>query len=113
VGSVLELACSTSSSTSVPTRAWLASSPIRSWSATRRWKRSLTTSGGTWSGMDAASVPGRGEYWKVNAESKRASSTMARVSAKSASVSPGKPTMMSVEQASPGMAARRLPRISR
>jgi hypothetical protein len=63
--------------------------------------------------MVAASVPGRGEYWKVKAESNRACSTRSRVSAKSASVSPGNPTMMSVEKATPGMAARRLARISR
>ena len=58
-------------------------------------------------------MPGRGEYWKVKAESNLACSTRSRVSAKSASVSPGNPTMMSVEKATPPMAARRLARISR
>jgi hypothetical protein len=46
------------------------------------------------------------EYWKVNAPANRASRTTCRVSWKSASVSPGKPTMMSVVIAASGMAAR-------
>jgi hypothetical protein len=41
-------------------------------------------------------VPGRIEYWKVKALAKREASTTSRVRAKSSSVSPGKPTMMSV-----------------
>ncbi len=56
--------------------------------------------------MVAAGVPGRIEYWKVNAAANRDASTTRRVSAKSASVSPGKPTMMSVVMAACGIAAR-------
>jgi hypothetical protein len=46
------------------------------------------------------------EYWKVKALAKRACRTTLRVCWKSASVSPGKPTMMSVVIAASGMAAR-------
>jgi hypothetical protein len=60
----------------------------------------------TWSSWPAAGVPGRGEYWNVYAESNRASSVTRRVPWKSSSVSPGKPTMMSVETAMSGTAAR-------
>ena len=56
--------------------------------------------------MAAAGVPGRLEYWKVKAEENRASRTTSRVCSKSASVSPGKPTMMSVVIAASGIAAR-------
>ena len=56
--------------------------------------------------MVAAGVPGRMEYWNVNAAAKRASRTTSRVCTKSSSVSPGKPTMMSVVIAASGMAAR-------
>ena len=56
--------------------------------------------------MVAARVPGRGEYWKVKALSNPARSTTASVAAKSSSVSPGKPTMMSVDTAISGIAAR-------
>ena len=47
----------------------------------------------------AARVPGRGEYWNVYALSNPARSTTSSVSAKSSSVSPGNPTMMSVDTA--------------
>ena len=47
----------------------------------------------------------------MNAEAKRASSTTCRVWAKSSSVSPGKPTMMSVVIAAAGTAARTRSRI--
>jgi hypothetical protein len=56
--------------------------------------------------MSAAGVPGRGEYWNVNAELNRARSTTSSVSAKSASVSPGKPTMNEVRTATPGTRSR-------
>ena len=42
----------------------------------------------------------------MKALSKRAASTVARVSAKSSSVSPGNPTITSVETAIPGTASR-------
>ena len=58
-------------------------------------------------------VPGRGEYWKVNAEANRAFATTSSVAAKSSSVSPGNPTMMSVEIAASGIAARTSSRIAR
>ena len=56
--------------------------------------------------MVAAGVPGRLEYWNVNAVENRAARTTSRVGSKSASVSPGKPTMMSVVIAASGIAAR-------
>ena len=51
-------------------------------------------------------MPGRFEYWKVNAPEKRASRTTFIVSRKSSSVSPVKPTMMSVVIAASGIASR-------
>ena len=51
-------------------------------------------------------MPGRLEYWKVNAPANRASRTTSSVCSKSSSVSPGKPTMMSVVIAASGIAAR-------
>ena len=62
--------------------------------------------GSIWSGSVAAGVPGRLEYWKVKAPLNRACSTTASVCWKSSSVSPGKPTMMSVVMAASGIAAR-------
>jgi hypothetical protein len=58
-------------------------------------------------------VPGRGEYWKVKAEAKRAASTTAMVASKSSSVSPGNPTMTSEVMAAPGRAERTRSRIPR
>ena len=63
--------------------------------------------------MVAAGVPGRGENWKVKALSKRAASTTSRVAAKSASVSPGKPTMMSVVTVRSGMVRCAIASLSR
>ncbi len=63
--------------------------------------------------MVAAGVPARIEYWKVNADANRDSRTTSRVAAKSSSVSPGKPTMMSVVMAACGMAARTFSMIDR
>ena len=63
--------------------------------------------------MVAAGVPGRLEYWKVKAAENRAARTTSRVRWKSASVSPGKPTMMSVVIAASGIAARTLSMIPR
>ncbi len=79
---------------------------MSSWSRTNRSYRSCTTSLGTWSSISAAGVPGRLEYWKVNAWENRDRRTTSSVSWKSSSVSPGKPTMMSVVIAASGMAAR-------
>ena len=56
--------------------------------------------------MAAASVPRRGEKMNVNAASYPTSSTTSSVSRKSASVSPGKPTMMSVVIAASGTCSR-------
>ena len=90
----------------MPTCARFFAAVISVCSATSRSKRSCTTSLGTWSSIVAARVPGRGEYWNVNALSNRARSTTSSVAAKSSSVSPGNPTMMSVETAISGIAAR-------
>ena len=68
---------------------------------------------GTWSAIVAAGVPGRIEYWKVKAEEKRDSRTTRSVSSKSSSVSPGKPTMMSVVIAASGMRSRTRSRMPR
>ena len=48
----------------------------------------------------------------MKAWSKLASATTSRVAAKSSSVSPGKPTMMSVETARPGMMSRAIASLS-
>ena len=63
--------------------------------------------------MVAAGVPGRLEYWNVNAPANRDARTTSSVAWKSASVSPGKPTMTSVVIAASGMAARTLSMIPR
>ena len=90
-----------------PTRAWWRASAERSITALSRSKRSATTSPGTNSdSMAAARVPGRGEKMNVNAESYPASAHTASVSSKSASVSPGNPTMTSVVTAKSSTAAR-------
>ena len=54
---------------------------------------------GMWSPSASAAVLGRREYLKLNNESYCTSSSSASVWSKSASVSPGKPTMMSVVMA--------------
>ena len=59
----------------------------------------------TWLGNDAAGVPVRFEYIKVNAEENFAYLTTSIVSAKSSSVSPGNPTIISVVIAISGIAA--------
>ena len=51
-------------------------------------------------------MPGRSEYLNEKLSVKRTSSISDRVSAKSASVSVGKPTIRSVVSAIPGRAAR-------
>jgi hypothetical protein len=58
--------------------------------------------------MVAAGVPGRFEYWNVKALENRAARTTSSVRWKSSSVSPGKPTMMSVVIAASGIAERTL-----
>ena len=92
----------TSTSSSRPSSTWLPAQVISSTSAASRPYRSLTTSAGTWPGMSAAAVPGRLEYWNVKAPANRAWRTTSSVSSKSRSVSPGKPTMMSVVMAAVG-----------
>ena len=103
----------TSTSTSRPANRRFPASDVSSTSATRRSYRSCTTSAGTCSSIVAAGVPGRVEYRNVNAPANLACRTTSRVSAKSLSVSPGNPTMMSVVIAASGIAARTLPRIPR
>ena len=63
--------------------------------------------------MVAAGVPGRIEYWNVKAAANRDCSTTSRVAWKSASVSPGNPTMMSVVMAASGIAWRTRSRMPR
>ena len=69
--------------------------------------RSAFTRSGTCRRMPAAGVPGRLLYLKEKACAKPISRTSAMVAAKSASVSPGKPTMKSDDSAMSGRAARR------
>ena len=64
-------------------------------------------------GIVAAGVPGRIEYWNVKALANRDAATTRSVSAKSSSVSPGKPTMMSVVIAACGMRSRTRSRMPR
>jgi hypothetical protein len=98
---------SESTSTLAPTRSAFFSPEIRFWSSLRRANRSRITSSGTKSAVIfAAAVPGRGEKMNMKALSNRAASITARVSSKSSYVSPGKPTMTSVETARPGMMSR-------
>src|ERR1035438_884069 len=65
----------------------------------RIMSRRVFSSSGILSSMASAAVLGRGEYLKLNSESYCTSSSSLRVSSKSASVSPGKPTIMSVVRA--------------
>ena len=76
--------------------------------ASNRSKRSVTTASGTVhsAGMRSAGVPSRIENLNMNASLNRTSRHSDNVSSNSASVSPGKPTMISVVSASPGMALR-------
>ena len=99
-------------STVVPTSLAISSLVMRSCVVCSRLKRSETMSCGTCC-MEAAGVSGRGEYSKMYADVKRARSTMSTVCWKSSSVSPGKPTMMSVLMRASGMAARTLSRMAR
>ncbi len=66
----------------------------------------MTSAGTKLDSMSAALVPGRGEKMNVYAPSYPASATTDSVSSKSSSVSPGNPTMMSVDTARSVMAAR-------
>ena len=58
--------------------------------------------------MVAAGVPGRMEYWKVKALENRDCAHDVERPWKSSSVSPGKPTMMSVVIAASGICSRTL-----
>jgi hypothetical protein len=71
------------------------------------------TSSGTSSGTVAAGVPGRGLNMKLNETSKPTASTRSRVAWKSASLSPGKPTMKSDDSVRPGRTARSRSTLSR
>ena len=84
----------------------LASPEICSCNVISRSYRAATTAAGTCIAIVAAGVPGRGEYWNVNALVNRDRATTSRVASKSSSVSPGNPTMMSVVMAACGIAAR-------
>src|SRR6185437_445557 len=97
---------STSTSCTVPTSPTFLVRARRRTTATSRSSRSPATSSGTASLIRTAGVPSRGEYLKVYASSKPTLSTRSRVSQKSASVSPGNPTMMSVVRPRPGRARR-------
>ena len=70
--------------------------------------RCLIVAGGTRGACPrAASVPRRSEYGNTWRYENGSASTSASVAAKSASVSPGKPTMTSAPRPRPGIAAAR------
>src|SRR6266566_2936052 len=101
------LACpSTSTSCVVPTRPAFLRAACPRTTAMSRPSRSLATSSGTASLSRSAGVPSRGENLKVKASSKPAAGTRDIVCWKSSSVSPGNPTMRSVESAIPETACR-------
>ncbi len=58
-----------------------------------RSQRSCLTSGATWPGRSLAAAPATFSYWKHPTRSSRASSSHSSRYSKSASVSPGNPTM--------------------
>ncbi len=97
---------STMTSWTVPSSARFRRRLMAFCSSMSRSRRSCLTSSGTWSGMAAAGVPGRGENMKVKAESNSRSRTRSRVARKSASVSPGKPAIRSVVMLAWGTARR-------
>ncbi len=108
-GSVSRDGPSTSTSSALPIRSWLRSCATRCTTSTSRSIRSCLISSGTAPPCRTASVPWRGEYTNVNAPSKPTSSTTSIVSRKSSSVSPGKPTMMSVVNGQIGGSSRASP----
>src|SRR5213592_4566295 len=90
---------STSTSSVLPRRRRLRSVATRSATSRSRPLRWALTSSGTWSAIAAAGVPGRREYRKTKTLSYPTRSTMPSVCSKSSSVSPGNPTITSVENA--------------
>src|SRR5579872_2975600 len=91
----------------VPTRPPRCVAAICSAVANSRARRSALVSSGTSSPRRSAGVKGRGEYLKPKSDTNPTSRTSESVASKSPSVSPGKPTMTSVESVSPGRARRR------
>ena len=90
-----------------PTRSWCLLKADLSTTTRNRSYRSRTTSGSTKSSaIPAASVPSLGENTKVYALSNSAAAATSSVRSKSSSVSPGKPTMMSVVTAKSSIASR-------
>ena len=98
---------STSTSSSRPTAASCSSDCIRFWSPCSSDSRRLFSASSTSSGIRlSASVFGRGEYLNENMLWKRTRSTSDSVSSKSEIVSPGNPTIISVDSAIPGTVCR-------
>ena len=89
-----------------PAIAAIVSRVMRSCSAGTAARRAVFTDSGPESASPAARVPGRSRDLHAKIESERTSSRSRSVSPNSASVSPGKPTMMSVDSAMSGRAAR-------
>src|SRR5687767_13934202 len=105
---------STSTSTVLPTAASWSAVWISRCSACSATMRDVFSSGLTSSARRFdASVFGRGEYLKENMLSYRAAAVSDSVCSKSSSVSPGNPTIMSVESVTPGTASRIRPTMSR
>jgi hypothetical protein len=100
----LLLGPSTSTRCRVPTSDARCAAEIDSAASKSRASRSLFTSSGTSSPRRSAGVYGRAEYLKPKSETKPISPTSDNVSRKSSSVSPGKPTMTSVDSVRPARA---------
>jgi hypothetical protein len=96
---------STSTSSSLPTRRIRCAFFSPCDSSNKRAKRSIFSASGTSSGSRNAGVNGRGEYLKPYRFENSTSRTSASVCSKSSGVSPGKPTMASVDKVTPGTAA--------
>lgn len=89
----------------LPTQASFLAIEISRWTAMSLLSRSLPIWVGTCS-ISAAGVPGRGEYRNMYAPSNWNRSMQARVPSNSSSVSPGKPTIMSVVSPTFGIFSR-------
>src|SRR5881628_1225879 len=92
-----------------PMSAWFLRREVPFCSSIRSVMRRVFSSSSTVSGHSAERAPDRGEYLKTKALSNPIRRIATRVASKSSAVSPGKPTMMSVESATPGTARRILP----
>ena len=99
---------STSTRCTLPTRDSLMRRALSSMTACKCCRRASFTACGVSSCSAAAGVPGRGLKTKLKLPSKPTSAISFIVFAKSSSVSPGKPTMKSLDRLMPVRTARSL-----